>query len=401
MALIQADRVKETSTTTGTGNFTLAGAVTGFRTFSTGVGVGNTCYYAITDGTNYEVGLGTLNSTSVLARTTVLTSSNSNSAVDWGAGSKDVFTTYPGAKAVILDSNNELSLGSALGVAGNVSVGGTFQVTGEFNLSDISASGTLDVAGNGSVGGTLAVTGDTDVTNFSANGTLDVSGNGSVGGTFNVEGDLKNTSGNFTVAPATQIFEIKGSGSTEGQIQLNCRSNSHGQIIKSQDHSAGVTNTMLLPRGANSTLVSEVADQELSFKKMGALLREHSKINTNATTGTINFSARDQNVVLRTTNASGNFVLNIRGDASTSLNNSMTTEESISIAFEVKQGSTAYYMTALQIDGSTVSPVYWQGGTAPSEGTANGIDSYVINITKTGDATFTVLASLTAFGSVS
>ena len=401
MALIQADRVKETSTTTGTGNFTLAGAVTGFRTFSTGVGVGNTCYYAITDGTNYEVGLGTLNSTSVLARTTVLTSSNSNSAVDWGAGSKDVFTTYPGAKAVILDSNNELSLGSALGVAGNVSVGGTFQVTGEFNLSDISASGTLDVAGNGSVGGTLAVTGDTDVTNFSANGTLDVSGNGSVGGTFNVEGDLKNTSGNLTVDPATQIFEIKGSGSTEGQIQLNCRSNSHGQIIKSQDHSAGVTNTMLLPRGANSTLVSEVADQELSFKKMGALLREHSKINTNATTGTINFSARDQNVVLRTTNASGNFVLNIRGDASTSLNNSMTTEESISIAFEVKQGSTAYYMTALQIDGSTVSPVYWQGGTAPSEGTANGIDSYVINITKTGDATFTVLASLTAFGSVS
>ena len=429
MALIQADRVKETSTTTGTGNFTLAGAVTGFRTFSTGVGVGNTCYYVITDNNDYEVGLGTLNSTSVLARTTVLTSSNSNNAVDWGAGSKDVFTTYPGPKAVILDSNNELSLGSALGVAGNVSVGGTFQVTGEFNLSDISASGTLDVAGTtnlatASITGTVNVTGETtldDVSasgtldvagetnlatatitgNLSADGTLNISGNGSVGGTFNVEGDLKNTSGNLTVDPATKIFEIKGGGSTDGQIKLNCRSNSHGQILKSQDHSAGVTNTMLLPRGANSTLVSEVADQELSFKKMGALLREHSKINTNATTGTINFSARDQNVVLRTTNASGNFVLNIRGNASTSLNNSMETEESISIAFEVKQGGTAYYMTTLQIDGSTVSPVYWQGGTAPSEGTANGYDSYVINITKTGDATFTVLASLTSFGSVS
>ena len=79
----------------------------------------------------------------------------------------------------------------------------------------------------------------------------------------------------------------------------------------------------------------------------------------------------------------------------------MATEESISIVFEVKQGSTAYYMTAIQIDGSTVSPVYWQGGTAPDSGNADGIDSYVINITKTGNAAFTVLASQTQFGSVS
>ena len=58
-------------------------------------------------------------------------------------------------------------------------------------------------------------------------------------------------------------------------------------------------------------------------------------------------------------------------------------------------------MTAIQIDGSTVSPVYWQGGTAPDSGNADGIDSYVINITKTGNAAFTVLASQTQFGSVS
>lgn len=213
-------------------------------------------------------------------------------------------------------------------------------------------------------------------------------------------GTTTTASGNLVVNPATQIVEVYGGGSTEGAIKLNCSANSHGQTVKAQPHSESITNTMLLPKGSNSTLVSEVADQELSSKKMGALLREKSTVDTNATTGTINFDVKTQNVQLRTTNASGNFVLNIRGDASTSLNNSMATGESISIAFEAKQGSTAYYMTSIQIDGSAVSPVYWQGGVAPDAGNADGIDSYLINITKTGDATFTVLASLTAFTSV-
>ena len=191
-----------------------------------------------------------------------------------------------------------------------------------------------------------------------------------------------------------------GGNSVEGAIKLNCHANSHGQTVKAQPHSENITNTMLLPKGSNSTLVSEVADQELSSKKMGSLLREKSTVDTNATTGTIDFDVKTQNVQLRTTNASANFILNIRGDASTTLNNSMATGESISVAFEVKQGSTAYYMTAVKIDGSTVSPVYWQGGTAPDSGTADGIDSYVINITKTASATYFVLASLTAFTSV-
>ena len=150
----------------------------------------------------------------------------------------------------------------------NVSVGGTLVVTGDTDITNVSADGTLDVSGNASVGGTLAVTGDTDVTNLSANGTLDVSGNGSVGGTFNVEGDLKNNAGNLTIAATSYIVEVKGGGSTDGAIQLNCRSNSHGQTIKSQDHSAGVTNTMLLPRGADSVLVSEVATQTLTNKTL-------------------------------------------------------------------------------------------------------------------------------------
>lgn len=97
MALNHADRVRETSATTGTGTYSLAGAVTGYRGFVAGVGTTNTCYYAATDGTDWEVGLGTVTdgSPDTLARTSILKSSNSNAAVSWGAGDKTIFTTLP------------------------------------------------------------------------------------------------------------------------------------------------------------------------------------------------------------------------------------------------------------------------------------------------------------------
>ena len=79
-------------------------------------------------------------------------------------------------------------------------------------------------------------------------------------------GSVSSSSGNVVVDPATQILEIRGGGSTEGQIQLNCSFNSHGQKIIAQPHSEGVTNEMLLPKGGNSTLVSEIATQTLTNK---------------------------------------------------------------------------------------------------------------------------------------
>lgn len=97
MALVIADRVKETTTTTGTSDLALGGAaVGGFQTFLSGIGANNTCYYAISDNTNWEVGIGTLNpSGTTLARTTVLSSSAGTSKVSLAAGVKDVFATYP------------------------------------------------------------------------------------------------------------------------------------------------------------------------------------------------------------------------------------------------------------------------------------------------------------------
>ena len=106
MALVLKDRVKETTTTTGTGTYTLAGAVTGFEAFSS-VGNGNTTYYACSDGTDFEVGIGTYTASgTTLARTTILQSSNSDNAVDWSAGTRTIFCTLPAEKMIFNDANN-------------------------------------------------------------------------------------------------------------------------------------------------------------------------------------------------------------------------------------------------------------------------------------------------------
>ena len=127
MALVLNDRVKETTTTTGTGTFTLAGAVTGFETFGTGVGNSNTTYYAVAlpGSTEFEVGLGTLNSdSSTLARTTVISSSNSDNAVNFSAGTKTIFCTLPASKTVFLDASGNATLGADLSVGDDLTVEG-------------------------------------------------------------------------------------------------------------------------------------------------------------------------------------------------------------------------------------------------------------------------------------
>lgn len=142
MALIVVDRVQETTNTTGTGTYTLAGAKSGFASFA-GVGNGNTTYYACTDGTNFEVGIGTYTASgTTLARTTILTSSNSNNPVSWSSGQKDIFVTLPAAKAMFEDASNNVAIGN------NITVGGTVDgrdlAADGTKLDGIEASATAD-----------------------------------------------------------------------------------------------------------------------------------------------------------------------------------------------------------------------------------------------------------------
>ena len=195
MALVLNDRVKETTTTTGTGTLTLAGAVTGFETFAAGIGNSNTTYYAVTlPGTaEFEVGLGTLSSdSSTIARTTIISSSNSDSAVNFSAGTKTIFCTIPASKSVFLDASGNATLGADLSVGDDLTI----------------------------LGGLI---------------------------------DLKSNSG------------------SPSQIKFYCESsNAHAQTLTAQAHSVGATNTLTLPAGSNSTLVSESHTQTLTNKSLTA-----------------------------------------------------------------------------------------------------------------------------------
>jgi hypothetical protein len=123
---------------------------------------------------------------------------------------------------------------------------------------------------------------------------------------------------------------------------------------------------------------------------------EVATISATAATGTINYDMTTQSVLYYTTDASGNFTVNFRGSSGTSLDTIMATGESLSATFLVTNGATAYYNSAVQVDGSSVTPK-WQGGSAPTSGNASSIDSYTYVIIKTGSAAFTVLASVTQF----
>jgi len=180
--------------------------------------------------------------------------------------------------------------------------------------------------------------------------------------TLNLNADLTNTSGNLVVNPATQVFEIKGDGSSaEGQIQLNCHANTHGQKLKAQDHSLSATNTMLLPLGADSTLVSEVGTATL----------------TNKTFDVVNDADGNLRDIPLSTKVSGAYTLAI-GDAG-----NQVTVNSANVVITVPTGVFAV--------GDIVSVISVNGCTASLACTA-------VNAVKAGDLAATALHTLDANG---
>ena len=113
-------------------------------------------------------------------------------------------------------------------------------------------------------------------------------------------------------------------------------------------------------------------------------------------TGTVYFDVSTQSILYYTSNASANWTLNIRGSSSTTLNSIMSTGQSVTVTFLATQGGTAYYASALTVDGSSVTPK-WSGGSAPTSGNTNGIDVYTYTLIKVGSGSFTALASQTRF----
>jgi len=327
MALVINDRVKETTTTTGTGTISLAGAVTGFETFAAGIGNSNTVYYCISHQTaaEFEVGLGTLDGdSSDLARTTVISSSNSDSAVDFSAGTKDVFCTIPASKLIFEDANNDATVGRNLTVTGDLTVSGDDITMGtntagnlliadgtNFNsiavgsLSEIStvASDDVLVAVDTSGGGLKKITRSNLVSGLAAGTMSNISDDTSpqLGGDLDVNSqDIVSTSnGNITITPngsgvvrldgnvdiQSGTIDLKNSGS-RSKINFYCESgNAHAQALQAAPHSESASNTLTLPStGGDVDLVSTASTATLTNKTLTSpKLNENVAITATAT----------------------------------------------------------------------------------------------------------------------
>lgn len=281
MALVLKDRVKETTTTTGTGTYTLAGAVTGFEAFSE-IGDGNTTYYACTDGTDFEVGVGTYTASgTTLARTTILQSSNSDAAVNWTSGTRDIFVTQPAEKAVFLDASGNIDING--GAIDGVTLGTNSAVT-EAQIDDININdGTIE-SSNSFSGLILKANGQLIARIQSSTQSLPGGGlylyqnnpyitfEGDTGDAY--ETNLKVTdptadrditlpdaTGTAVVEQSTGVYlnegliDLKNDGSAVSQIKFYCESNNaHAQTLKGAPHSEASSADLVLPT-ASGTLV--------------------------------------------------------------------------------------------------------------------------------------------------
>ena len=225
MALVLNDRVRETTTTTGTGAVALGGAVSGFETFAAGIGNSNTVYYAIVHRTaaEFEVGLGTLDGdSSDLTRTTVISSSNSDSAVNFASGTKDVFCTLPASKAVFEDASSDVTLPNDL-ILGSDSAVLKFGADSDINITHVHNTG---------------ITTNADF---------------SVGDDLTVEGG---------------VIELKNTGA-QSELRLYCESsNAHYAALKAPAHSDFSGNTALTLPATTDTIAGIAATQTLTNKSI-------------------------------------------------------------------------------------------------------------------------------------
>ena len=266
------------------------------------------------------------------------------------------------------------------------------------------ATGTVIPVANGGTGVTSS-TGTTNVVLSNSptlasptlTGTTTSSGTLAVTGGFTLDGDA-GTSGLAVISagagntPTWGTLSVSGGGT--GATTLT-------GVLKGNGTSAFTAATAGTDFVAPGTATTFTATQTFtgSTSSIAAVFQDAAEVTTisaTVATGTIQYDVTTQSVLYYTSNASANWTVNIRGNATTSLDTLMTTGQAVTIVFLVTQGATAYYNNAVTIDGASVTPK-WQGGFAPTFGNTSSVDAYSYSIVKTGSAAFTVFAAQTQF----
>ena len=212
-----------------------------------------------------------------------------------------------------------------------------------------------------------------------------------------------NAKGDLVVGAAADTATILASGTNGQVLKVNTATTSGLEWGSDSTYaqptlgSTAITSGATVTTIAGLTLTSPTVNTPVITQPVLIAPEERISVSTSAATSTVNLDVNTAGTLFITASSTSNWTLNVRGDATpTTLNSLLATGDSMTVAFLATQGSTAYYPTALTIDGNAVTPK-WQGGTAPAAGNVSGIDAYVYNIIKTASATFTVLASQTKF----
>jgi hypothetical protein len=305
-----------------------------------------------------------------------LRNASGTAQIQWGGGGGnnvtiDVATNITGANAAIAISPTGTGT-VAISPAGALTVNPTTAST----MNNVAIGGTTPLAGTFTtlrVNSTLSLAGSTGTSGYvlTSNGASAPTWEANASGLAITDDTTTNATRYLTFTSATS-GSITGANTSSTKLSYN--------------PSTGLLSGIALTLAGTTSAAA--------FKTPN--IKEVATVSATAATGTINYDITTQSVLYYTTNASGNFTVNFRGSSGTSLDTVMATGESMSATFMVTNGSTAYYNSAVTIDGNAVTPK-WQGGTAPSSGNASSIDIYSYVIIKTGSATFTVLASQTQF----
>jgi hypothetical protein len=280
-------------------------------------------------------------------------------------------TNNPFVPQSVINAKGDILIGTANDTASVLSVAATNGYLLSVNSS--TTSGLEWIVAPGDIQGVTASTG---LTGGGTSGTVSLAVDTTV---------VATTNNTLTMSGKTLTSPIISTISNTGTLTLPTSTDT---LVGRATTDTLTNKTLTSPAITGPTITGTTAIQQIL---------ETATVSATAATGTINYDLLTNGAVTYyTSNASANWTLNVRGSATTSLNTLMSTGQSMTLAFLVTQGGTAYYQSAFQIDGSSVTPK-WQGGTAPTSGNTSSIDIYSITIIKTGNAAFTAFAAQTKF----